>query len=67
MNEGVPRVEIWLGNWVEHLAGIVEAGEGGEGIDGDKLAGGVGVEEKACTEHLGVDLFQLLDAGAAVD
>ncbi|XP_028944074.1 uncharacterized protein [Malus domestica] len=59
--------EIWLGNLVQHLAGIVEAGEGREGTDGDKLAGGVGVEEKACTEHLGVDLLQLLDAGAVVD
>lgn len=66
-NEGVPRVEIWLGNLVEHLAGIVEAGEGGESTDGDKLAGGVGVEKKACTEHLGVDLLQLLDVGAVVN
>lgn len=26
-NESVPSVEIWLGNLVENLAGVVEAGE----------------------------------------
>jgi hypothetical protein len=26
-NESVPRIEIWLGNLVENMAGVVEAGE----------------------------------------
>lgn len=46
-DEGVPRVEIWLGNLVEHLVGVVDAGVFREGGGLDKLAGGEGVEEEA--------------------
>lgn len=65
-NQGVPSIEIWLRNLVEYPAGVVDAGEGREGTSSDELAGGVRVEEDACTEHLGMDLFELLYACALV-
>lgn len=66
-NECVPSVEIWVGNLVEHLLGIIEAGEGRESGGGDESTGGEGVEEETSTEHLGMDLLQLFRFGALVD
>lgn len=66
-NESVPSVEIWVGNLVEHLLGIIEAGEGRESGGGDESTGGEGVEEETSTEHLGMDLPQLFRFGALVD
>jgi hypothetical protein len=39
MNDDVPSVEIWLGNFIKHLAGIVEARLERESTGCDELAG----------------------------
>lgn len=34
-DECVPGEGVWLGNLIEHLAGVIETREGGEGGDGE--------------------------------
>ncbi|GER33481.1 galactokinase [Striga asiatica] len=65
--ENVPGVEIWLGNLVEHLAGVAKAGGLGEGGRVEELAGGERVGEEPGPEHLGVDLLELVGRRAPVD
>lgn len=57
-DEGVPGVEVWLGDLVEQEEGVGEVAEGGEGAGCEELAGRVGVGEEVEAEHVGVDLLQ---------
>lgn len=56
-DEGVPRVEIWLGNLIEHPAGIEEVRMKRERVGSEEPGGAVKVGEEGEAEHGSMDLL----------
>lgn len=65
-DEGVPSVEVRVGNLVEHPESVADIRGGREGEGGDETAGGVGVGEEAEAKHAGMDLPELCGIEALV-
>lgn len=65
-DDGVPSKGVWVGNLVEHLVGVVEIAIDGGGTELEDLGGRKWVLEEEVSDHLGVDLEELVHGRACL-
>lgn len=65
-DDGVPGEGVWVGNLVEHLVGVVEVAVGGRSAELEDLGGCKAVLEEVVSDHLGVDLKELVHRSACL-
>lgn len=66
-NKGVPREKIRVGNLIEYFSSILNAGELRQSRCLNEFAGRVRIKKEASSEHLRMDLSEVLCARAMVD